>query len=101
MTRTNNNSNEIRDWGDWVTKYAQMWLDNDEWFQLTVLPAYFAALAEKSRASASELSDIIRDYVIENRPDIEPSLYDDLLNAMLTEIDYTQLAADYIDTANE
>jgi hypothetical protein len=93
------------DWNEWATHVAQTWLDQDEYF-LSQLPLVItdnytrnsiAVKDIKSAATAAQLTDFIRDYLEECKPVLESSLYADLIDALLSEIDYTELAQLYLD----
>jgi len=88
------------DWNDWTTKRCQLWLDNDEFFY-QLLTELIADGDPSDAHRVSKIAAFIRDYVEDGKPALEPSLYDDLINALLSEIDYYALANDYIDTYDE
>jgi hypothetical protein len=76
-------------WSNYETWNAKLWLDNDQ-----------GTADEMNRmarhAEAGKLAQEIKAFVLECSPDLGASMFADLLNAALSEVDWYEIAEAYI-----
>ena len=78
-------------WRNYETWNVALWLDNDEGTYNDV-----RELAEE-HDSPYELGRVIEEYVEEFTPDLGASMFSDLLNAALSEVDWHAIAANVLE----
>ena len=86
-------------WTNYETWNVKLWLDNE--------PCTYELqkeLAEQAKETAKvdvwtreetdrfTLADLLKEWVEDNRPDIEASMYSDLLGAALSEVNWNEIA---------
>lgn|SRR3990167_4812770 len=91
-------------WTNYETWACALWLDNDEGLQETAGrivrdSCHFETRDVAVSAVASALKGLVEDTEM-GCPDLGSTLYADLLNAALSEIDYYQIAEQYIDDSD-
>jgi hypothetical protein len=93
------NENKHQGWKNYETWNCKLWLDNEEYTQ--ELQAEWLKQAQdtpkvnvwtKEETVKFTLSDIIKDYVEENTPEIPPSMYSDIMTCALQRINYNEIA---------
>jgi hypothetical protein len=104
---SDNTYNGYKNYETWC---VNLWLNNDEASQRS-----WAAAAEKARADAIQhqhvtdniwtaaeaerflLADALKNHLEDSSPLTEPSLYSDLLNAALSEVDWHEVADEFLE----
>lgn len=82
-------------WTDFKTWAAFTWLTDSEGGQ-----AQCGALAEEARATddpVRNLADMLRDIIMNNAPEIGPSMYSDILTEALENINYNEMARVFLE----
>ena len=76
-------------WKNYETWNIALWLGNDEgtYREMVVLT--------RRATSAYELGQSIKEYVQENNPLVEASMYSDLLNSAISACDFLEIAEHY------
>jgi hypothetical protein len=92
-------------WANYETWVTKLWLDNDQgtsdyWnvrtdeiFQRSKADNIFT----KSERARLDLSDVLKSELEESAPDLKASLWSDLLNAAMGEIDWREIANAYLE----
>lgn len=78
-------------WSNYETWAVKLWMDNEEWSQ-----RYWAAEAEQYRDNPSGLADAIRGEHEDGAPELGGTVFADLLNAALGEVDWFEIAESLI-----
>jgi len=97
------NETKYNGWHNYETWNVKLWLDNDEGLYNLQKEWAEQARAEKrdflkahpdwpGQEPTGLLADIVKDFVEENAPEIEASMYSDLLNAAMSEVDWYEIA---------
>lgn len=94
---------EYSGWTNYETWNVALWLGNDQG-SYEMLQEWVQDAVEKNDydadGAASDVADSIKDFVEENAPDLDASMYSDMLNAALGEVNYYEIAenevSDYI-----
>tara|TARA_R100001244_G_scaffold54060_1_gene46799 strand:- start:41 stop:358 length:318 start_codon:yes stop_codon:yes gene_type:complete len=94
------NSKTYNGWSNYETWNVKLWIDNEEGTQ-----RHFQERAETLRESVStfqywsqeesakfNLAEEIKDFVNEHKPVEDASMYTDLLNAAISEVDFDEIA---------
>ena len=81
-----NNEQGYNGWRNYETWNVKLWLDNDQGTYYHILE-----LGEENE-DVYDLAKAIEDFIDELRPDIEASLFSDLLSAALSEVDWHEIA---------
>src|SRR5690348_16026930 len=90
-------------WKNYETWAVKLWLDNEQ-------GSYYEMTGEATRrveeardleedASPSDFADYIEEYIKEGAPDLDASVYSDLLNAAFSEVDWFEIAENYLNDA--
>ncbi len=98
-------------WANYETWLAALWLDNDEFSQGVTMQlmrnAWKDAKADwyltRAQAAASKLADTLKALIEEDNPlEDQATMYADLMNAAIGEVDFCEIAEHYIsDLVNE
>ena len=93
------NEHKYNGWANYETWAVKLWLDNEE-------PSYRHWTEQAKRwhgedDAASSLAEQLKEEVREAAPLEESSLYTDLLNAALAEVDWSEIAHSYLDELDE
>lgn len=82
-------------WTNYETWAVALWIDNEQ-------GSYQEArsMARQARDKYS-LADSLKEWIGECAPEIEATLYSDLLNAALSEVDWTEIAEHYADEVGD
>ena len=82
-------------WTNYETWNVKLWLDNEQ------NSADDMARMARRTTEAGKLAREIKDYVQEYSPDLGASMFADLLNAALSEVDWYEIAEAYIKDSAE
>ena len=82
-------------WKNYETWNVALWLGND-----SNTADYIDEMLEGTK-DISEAADMLKDYVEEQQPDLPASMFVDLLNAALCEVDWYEIAKTYLDNRKE
>ena len=82
-------------WSNYETWNVKLWLDNEQGSSEEMRD-----LARRAR-SESDLAKQIEAYVDEFKPDLGASLFSDLLNTALGEVNWDEIAASYYEEEHE
>lgn len=82
---------EYNGYYNYETWLTALWIDNDEYLQNHVL-----TLAERAKDAAS-LESELEGLIEEMNPKLENGLFADLLSAAVSEINFTELAHNYLE----
>jgi hypothetical protein len=83
-------------WTNYETWNVKLWLDNE--------PGTYdlqQEMAEAAEKDASDLANALRDFVTENMPDLDASMYSDLLTAAIGEVNWHEMAEAIIEDIEE
>lgn len=87
---------EYNGWKNYETWNVALWLDNDQGSQEMVLD--MARNVKDSETATVDLADQLKDMVEENNPlNDQSSMYTDLLNAAISEVDFMEIANNYLE----
>ena len=98
-------------WTNYETWNLKLWLDNEEyWHNDMTSQADVYATDQDKNTAVSDMVDYLKEWVNENTPDlywpddmgggkITASMFNNILNAGLSEINYYEIAESYIDEA--
>ena len=79
---------EYNGYSNYATWVVNLWINNSSWI-CTLF----------SRLNRHYLADAIREYVESNNPlNYSPSMYSDLLNAMISEVNFDEIAETFDET---
>lgn len=102
------NDKSYNGYANYETWNAALWIDNDEGLQTSVLEQASELIGRKDMSSDQERSDVryeladwIENLIDELKPELDASMFSDMLNASLREVDYRELAEGYIDQVLE
>lgn len=85
-------------WTNYETWVTKLWLDNSESGQ--ALQKEWLAEAKnqtKDRQTCIRLEEIIKEYIEENSPITDASIYSDLLTSAISRINFTEIAETIIE----
>ena len=88
---------EYNGWSNYETWNCKLWLDNDEWVHNDILSHAQHAKGYTNKEQA--VADFIKDYVEGNVPKLDASMYLDMLNASISEINFQEIANAFLDEA--
>lgn len=95
-------------WKNYETWNVALWIDNDEGLQDAVNEMAKNALEnpEINKLTGNDmaqynLSETIKEFIEEMTPDLGASLWADLLNASLSEVNWYEIAGHYLDEARQ
>lgn len=99
MTQTNDEKG-YQGWKNYETWNVKLWLDNDEYTCNTLQKEWVEQAKAKPKheywtreeTTRFTLSDTIKEYVRENTPELEPSMYADLLDSAVDNVDFQEIA---------
>lgn len=91
-------SEKYNGWTNYETWNVKLWLDND---QGSYNDMVFAAENAEDVADTLDLADYIREYVEEMMPEMDASMFSDLLGAALSEVNWREIAAAYLEDAED
>lgn len=77
---------EYNGYHNYETWNVSLWIDNDQGMQ-----SYLIQLAEEA-TDINELSNTIKDWILEEQPDLGCSMWSDLLSAAISEVDWYEIA---------
>lgn len=91
---------EYNGWHNYETWAVKLWIDNEEgqynrWRGITAatwVQAVATTYTTKSQDARIRLADNLKDWHTDNEPEMEPSVYQDLLGAALSEVDWFEIA---------
>lgn len=86
---------DYQGWKNYETWAVALWADNDQGLQQSILemvPQY---------KEAYELGDAIKELIEESKPDVGNTLWADLLNGALSEVDWREVAESYMQKSTE
>jgi len=94
-------------WGNYETWCVGLWIDNEEpayrYRQRLVKAARHEAAdqadAQFPRSARGILADMLKEWIEADAPELPASMFSDLLNAALGEVDWHELAASYLEEA--
>ena len=93
------NTNKYNGWKNYCTWAAALWIDNDQGSY-----NYFREEVQQIRRETEDkdeqrynLAECVKEYIEENAPEIQASMYSDLLSFALSEIDYNEIAENMLE----
>ena len=86
-------------WKNYETWAVGLWIDNEQSTQ--EMMSEWARKASLGKNPRAVLADQIKELVEENAPDLGATLYSDLLTAAISEVDWFELAKNYLDEVVE
>jgi len=89
--------NGYNGWKNYETWAVALWLDNEQAEYETTRSKARAYVAEGDETSTVRFADWLKDYVDETRPELPASLWSDLLNAAFGEVDWYEIAENYME----
>lgn len=89
-----NKETTYQGWRNYETWNCALWLSSDAGFD-TAVHEYIDSL-DNSNNQACELADYLESFVEEFAPELPPSMYSDLLNAAIEQIDFYEIATNYL-----
>jgi hypothetical protein len=95
-------------WSNYETWAVKLWLDNDEGSYTYMAERAAEVLADNTDDGKvdddgfkRDFADYLKGYHEEEAPDLSGSVFSDLLNAALSEVDWYEIAAAYLEEAKE
>lgn len=86
-------------WWNYETWNCALWLDNDRNYQVMVFNKAKELALHPNGLSLME--DWLKEFVNDGCPELTASMYSDILNAALREINYREIAKSLLDTVLE
>ena len=90
-------------WKNYETWAVALWIDNDQgtynWSRY--LAEEVREDQERDRDAAGQLADNLKDWVEETMPNLGGTMWADLLNAAFSEIDWYEIAENYLSDMDE
>ena len=87
-------------WTNYETWNCKLWLDNEQPIYEMIqnkVDDYFIKSNQSSDKVISSLTSFLKSYVESSSPELNPSMYSDMLNASLREINFYEIAKSYVD----
>tara|TARA_E500000318_G_scaffold97203_1_gene97968 strand:- start:12 stop:425 length:414 start_codon:yes stop_codon:yes gene_type:complete len=87
-------------WTNYETWNCKLWLDNEQSIYEMIqdkVDDYFIKSNQSSDKVISSLTSFLKSYVESSSPELNPSMYSDMLNASLREINFYEISKSYID----
>ena len=78
-------------YANYETWNVGLWIDNEEGLQSTV-----HEMAREANGDVSDLANALKEFVEEMTPDLGSTMFADLLNSALSEVDWYELAEGYL-----
>lgn len=97
-------NNSYNGWKNYETWNVALWLDNEEssqryWRDVTQ-ECYDSAVAEKpftrDERARFDLAKRLQEEIVESAPDLGASMWSDLLNAAMSEVDWLEIAESWL-----
>lgn len=97
-------------WRNYETWAVALWIDNEQgsysYSREMVSDAVESHALDPNTepgetVSVSDIADRLKDWIEESAPEMEASLYSDLLNAALSEVDWYEIAENYLEEVTE
>jgi hypothetical protein len=96
-------------WSNYETWNVALWIGNEEWsdsyWRERTQEVYDEAEADKNftreERAALTLADQLKYEIEEAAPDLTPSMFSDLLNAALSEVDWHEIASNWLEDVDK
>ena len=92
-------------WTNYETWNVKLWLDNEQstYYDVTrhASDVYTEAMDMEEAPDAYDLAAWLKDYVTDMAPELPASMFSDLLNAALSEVNWQEIAEVYLSDAKE
>jgi len=85
----NGKEEEYQGWHNYETWVVALWIDNEQCLQEEIFDIGRAC------SDPAAFADMIKEFIDELAPDLEASMFSDLLNSALGEVDWFELARTY------
>ena len=87
----------VNGWSNYSTWCVNLWLSNDEALYKMVKASIQELTGDRDN-KVSSLAGIIKNQVVDNSPLIDTaSMYSDMLNEAMSQVNYTELATSWLD----
>ena len=84
-------SNKYSGWTNYETWNVNLWLSNDE-------PTYkYCVMLSKTYSNPIELANLLEEFVLGFKPELGASMFSDMLNASLREVNWREIAEAYLE----
>lgn len=90
------NDKTYNGWSNYETWAVKLWLDNAQGTAEDM-----EALARSNNGDEYRMSQAVKSYVEDMMPDLGASMFADLLNASLSEVDWYEIAESYLEDYDE
>jgi hypothetical protein len=94
-------SENYQGWTNYPTWAVALWIDNDEYMQNEVIEMASEWVDDDNDLATLRIREWLFDFIEDNRPDLPPSMYSDLLGWAIEMVDLYELAEHYLTAAKE
>ena len=97
------NPDSYNGWKNYETWAVALWIDNDQgsYEQSRQLARDVLTSGQETRTHAGALADALQEVTTYEMPDLGASVWTDLLNAAVSEVDWYEIAENYLQDVSE